>query len=374
MNFSLFSFSFSFYIVMSPCHSFHECPLRSYSLLIINKEKQTIVTGTDELFDILGYKEPHQLIGKSIHLLNPQKKKDHYVLHHTSSRHIPFEICIHHDPLTNAKDLDYWLIRPLDNRHSNTLGPVTILRLSPFGTIENAYPSVDFPQKHTELQHQPIMSFIHESDLITVCQRLSKTRYKSHHTLRIRWLNHHPRQSTHQTADAFQWVMLTVMNAPRRLSCSSLDDPQSRPICIVRVLYDSPEEAPPPVSINDCLRLACFEAIHLLTSQLSQGTLQLHNWIDSIHAALDQGKAYLLEFIAHLLSYALDFTNELGILYHPPIQECSTKEDDLDMEDMINKKKYKVYSNTTTPMIKVYDNNKQLWSIPLFRKNCYQKL
>lgn len=342
-------------------HSFYKCPLRSSSLLIVNKEKQTIVTATDELLDILGYHESNQLLGKSIQLLNPIKKESFHLLKHKSTGYIPFEICIHHDPLANTVDLDYWLVHPVNitSQQNTMLGPVTILRLSPFGTIENAYPSIDFPQINSELQHRPIMSFVHESDVRQLCEKVSKTKYKSHHTLRIRWLDRSSHSSSDQ--DNFHWVMLTVMNAPRRLSCSSFDDLQSWPICVIRIVYESEQDiqglrAP----VNYCWKTIWLDALHGLVEQARRGSFELYRLVQSIHLALDQGKSYLVEFFAHALSYLLEFANELKYCYLSEMDKVECVK--IKME---NKKKNSKYSNT--PSIRVYDND-TIYTIPFITK------
>lgn len=362
----------------SDCHSFHDCPLRSSSLLIVSKEKQTIVTATDEVFDILGY-DPKDLVGKSINLLDPrqyfdtEKQKDCFTLCHESYGNLPFEICIHHDPLTNATDLDYWLIRPVNALCKKTSSPFTILRLSPFGTIEHAYPSNQFPQQTAQLKGHPIMSFVHESDVRSMCEKLCHIRRRTHHTFRVRWLRLlHPKE-THNDQD-FEWVSFTVMNSPRRPSCDAANDPQSRPICIIR-----PDQEH-KVETSSCSNISSFSTPYLLTGLVS-GTIRLlwegtsvgfssfFEMVEDLHTALDQGKLYMIEYLTHVLTHTLKMINEL--MY---FSEGSKKEEKMvymkhqhKIEDhsLLKEKKKTRFFGLSTIKVAVENN---IWSVPLYMK------
>ncbi|CAO3656433.1 unnamed protein product [Mucor hiemalis] len=373
---------------LADCHSFHDCPLRSSSLLIVNKEKQTIVTATDEIFDILGY-EPTQLVGRSVNILDPRrkyykdeegKKKERFTLRHESFGQIPVEICIHHDPLTNATDLDYWLIRPLSTVLGGGLAPtaslpITILRLSPFGTIEHAYPSTQFPQQLQELKGRPIMSFVHESDVRPLCEKLCNIKKRIHHTFRIRWLRlFHPQEE--HTEDDFDWVTFTIMNSPRRLSCDAAYDPQSRPICIIRPAAAVTEEKSNQHKLQQqqCASLMSFSTPYLLTGLVS-GTIKLL-WdgtsigvnqflqiMEAMHDALDSGRTYLIEFLGHLLMHALKMVNE--VIYFSSLDEYMNEDDMKKTNKKEEKKnKYHLYGLST---VKV-DVDNSVWSVPLYIK------
>lgn len=359
------------------CHSFHDCPLRSSSLLIVSKEKQTIVTATDEVFDILGY-DPKELVGKSINLLDPrqhydaEKKKDCFTLCHESFGQLPFEICIHHDPLTNATDLDYWLIRPVNTLRKKTSSPFTILRLSPFGTIEHAYPSNQFPQQLAQLKGHPIMSFVHESDLRSMCEKLCHIRRRTHHTFRVRWLHLlHPRE-THNDQD-FEWVSFTVMNSPRRLSCDAVNDPQSRPICIIRPDQEHKLEThcssfPTPYLLTGLVS----GTVRLLWEGTSLGVSTFFELMEGMHTALDQGKIYMIEYFAHLLTHALKMVNEL--MYFS--DGLNKKEEDMvymkkqqfkiDDHHLLEEKKKKNHLYGLSSVKVSVENN--IWSVPLYMK------
>jgi hypothetical protein len=272
-------------------HYFHNCPLRSSSLMIVHKEKQTIVSATDEVFNMLGY-EPAQLVGKPVSILEPSRSKQGYFLQASHGK-VRFELCIHFDPLANAKDLEYWLLRPVQNQ-SISSGPVTILRLSPFGTIEHAYPCLEFPQQPHELKGQPIMSFVYPSDVGPLCQKLSKIPSRLYTTFRIRWLKYHPK---HAQEHQYEWVSFTVMHNPKK---SFAEDPQSRPVCIIRPLQE--EQLSPSV-----LALA----FNMLAEQTRCGVNTLYQALEALHLAIDQGKSYLIEFLAHMITQILTVTCEL---------------------------------------------------------------
>lgn len=379
---------------LSDCHSFHDCPLRSSSLMIVNKEKQTIVTATDEIFDILGY-EPTQLVGRSVNILDPRrkyykdeegKKKERFFLRHESFGQIPMDICIHHDPLTNAMDLDYWLIRPLATvlggglTTSTTTAnlPITILRLSPFGTIEHAYPSTQFPQQLHELKGRPIMSFVHESDVRPLCEKLCNIKKRIHHTFRIRWLRlFHPKEE--HTEDDFDWVTFTIMNSPRRLSCDAAYDPQTRPICIIRPAAMEETQSQPyrmHQQNQQCASIMSFSTPYLLTGLVSGtikllwdgtslGVNQLLQLMEAMHAALDSGRTYLIEFLGHLLMHALKMMNE--VIYFSSLEEYEHIDNSVHEEEKKKshkKKKYHLYGLST---VKV-DVDNSVWSVPLYIK------
>ncbi|CAO3654783.1 unnamed protein product [Mucor fragilis] len=364
-------------------HSFHDCPLRSSSLLIVSKEKQTIVTATDEVFNMLGY-EPTHLIGKSVdilHLCSAPKKPSSsgcYTLRHASCGDIPFEICSHFDPLANATDLEYWLIRPA--QHMTTIpniracnntarGPVTILRLSPFGTIEHAYPSSEFPQKLHELRGHPIMSFVYKSDVRFLCERLSKLPRRTFATFKVRWLKQHPR---HDRQDQFEWVAFTVMNSPRRLSCSAVDDPQTRPTCIIRPIYDTTTSTEEVEKKEENIYYALWDTLLL---PVKSGISTIYSALDALHAAMDEGRSYVVQFLGHLITHFLKVSSEL--LYHAALEfEGYPNHSHDDGGESSSSKKEELHvsgsSACDTNTIKVTLDN-CIWSVPLLINNSLHK-
>ena len=77
-------------------HSFDSCPLRtSSSLFIVKQQDQTIVTATDEIFNILGY-SPSDVIGKTIdQLLKPVESPDNTFPLRCIARDKRTVLCIH---------------------------------------------------------------------------------------------------------------------------------------------------------------------------------------------------------------------------------------------------------------------------------------
>ncbi|KAI8879955.1 hypothetical protein K501DRAFT_255842 [Backusella circina FSU 941] len=330
-------------------HSFHNCPLRSSSLMIINSEKQTIVTATDEVFTTLGY-EPHQLIDKSIEILGLRQEKNHYMLQHESfGQMIPFDICVHHDPMSNAADLDYWLIRPITSmmkkvNKNEPMLPATILRLSTFGTVEQAYTCSEFPQDSDQLNGRPIMSFVHESDVRFLCEKLCKVRHrKRYYMFEIRWLC---RGREEHDDDKYIWVEFTVINSPRRRSCSSAYEPQTRPICIIRPLKSNSGTT---AASKGHTFLPNFMFMLAERSRMTEYFVEL---VSVLHMALDQGATYLVEFIAHLLTYTIDVCDEFMYYIRGMSQE----------EKPTKTSKKKCY-----PAVKVSLDD-SIWLVPLTQK------
>ncbi|KAI8062342.1 uncharacterized protein B0P05DRAFT_556614 [Gilbertella persicaria] len=331
-------------------HSFHGCPLRSSSLLIINKQNKTIVTATDEVFDMLGY-EPHHLIGQSIHLLQPQQGIHHSALNHGSLGQIPFDICIHHDPLCQRGNLDYWLIRP--TTALTTSSSFTILQTNQFGTIDQAHASPEFPQMPHELVGHPIMSFVHQEDVRLLCDKFSQIQRLPISSFQVRWLRQHPKYN-HQ---AFDWVSLMVIQIGR------VGDPQTRPICIIR-----PVNKPRQVSFDDSI---CLHLIQWFMTQTKNGMNGIYHTIEAIHIALDQGKVYLLEFLAHAMTSMISLTDDLMQHY------VGIEEDEHVYKDALSnhhkymprkerrRRKKKACHDSLCMSIKVSIDN-YIWSVPLF--------
>lgn len=261
-------------------HTFHECTLRSSSLIIVHKHNQSIVTATDAVFQYLGYSDPHQLLGRSaVQLLNPRHfQNDIYLLQRYDNSDKLFQLCVHHDPFNaNSNHLEYWLLKPLVNTVTTEESALSIMRLSTFGTIDYACLSPEFPQTLYELYGHPIMSYIHSADVLLLCEKLKQCRI--YDTFPIRWLNKHPRH--HNDENDFMWISLTVIHsATTKQHC----DTQTRPLCILR-----PFNHDTTTTFRDLL------------SHYFCGTL-----IDSIHLAIDQGKAYLIEYFAFIIAQALE--------------------------------------------------------------------
>ncbi|ORY97998.1 hypothetical protein BCR43DRAFT_490702 [Syncephalastrum racemosum] len=350
-------------------HSFHDCPLRSSSLLIIDRTKQTIITATDEVFNTLGY-SPVQLIGHNVGLLDLRPLQPRYVntdynsnsdngngghykrymaRHESTGGQVALEICVHPDAMASCADLDYWLLRPLQDapphglfsptlalpqipalETTTDMSPMTVLRLSPYGMIEHAQSigagSLGFG---TDLTGQPIMSFVHPSDVQSLCEGLSQTYKLLHHTFHVRWQrypHHLPTQtqtqaqaqqrrhhSIHKNANKdiahieYEWATLTVMTMPRRLSCTAASDPLSRPICILRPYHPARNPAPPCRLLSSFLRRAHVTLDYYRT----QGQQLLFGCLTAIHTAFGQGKLYMVEYLAHVLITLVDLMADI---------------------------------------------------------------
>ncbi|KAG0170790.1 hypothetical protein DFQ28_003073 [Apophysomyces sp. BC1034] len=294
---------------MSPQHSFHHCPLRSSSLLIVSQAKQTIISATDEVFDLLGY-TPSQLIGHNLAILDLQKSHPNRVLaRHESQGQVPLEVCLHPDPLDAAAGLDYWLLRPAYTPHTllspslsipqiptptQSSSPITIVRLNNYGTIELVHPSAALKQTVSDLVDRPLLSFLHPSDVKTVCESLRPTYKQTYHTFQIRWRSHD---------GTYEWTALTVMNAPRRLSCAAVDDPLSRPICILRPIR-SDTSCAAAASTNTFLWF--LSMFHGARSTVDIWTESMESVLEAMKLALHHANGYMVEFFAHLLTSVAD--------------------------------------------------------------------
>lgn len=266
----IFSFLYLFLFIMSSSHSFHECSLRSSSLLIIHKQTQSIISATDNVFQHLGYKDPHELIGKSVSILNTRhfhSNNNMYLFQCRDHSDKLFHLCVHQDPFNTSSSLEYWLLKPFRGTADDHC-PLSVLRLSSYGTVDYAYLSHEFPQAMSELHGHPIMSYIHPSDVLFLCQRLKQC--KIYDTFQVRWLNTHPRYG----GDDYSWISFTVISA-------TTHDPQTRPICILR-----------PVD-NTSRGGLVFSFISAYLG---------HAFVESIHRAIDQGKTYLMEYFAYIMS------------------------------------------------------------------------
>ncbi|KAI9478033.1 MAG: hypothetical protein EXX96DRAFT_608625 [Benjaminiella poitrasii] len=402
-------------------HSFDCCPLRSSSLLIIDKAKQTIVTATDEVFDILGYKETTQLLNKPIEILRPRpyaKRANHFLFQHAETgKSVPFEVCRHQDPMSNAAttDLEYILMRPFvqcppmnekKTARRTKVGPVTVVRLSPFGMIEHACPSSEFPQSIYELVGQPIMSFIHPSDLRTLCQQLSKVPqqrlYVTH--FRARWL-----VTGGCDIDVFDWVSLTVMNLLPRDTAVHESNNSVYPICIIRpIQHDMIQQqqndaldysGPLPFFIS--FVSVCLDSISCLLHQLWEqlGSTSQSSVIhmlcrstvltEELYSTLWQATTYVSEFLDHTASHLKSMLFELAeclaflrvvegdgngkqpqktkvrdstVMNGSELHLLSPKENKRKNHDVCS------INDTKSKTIKVLSDD-SIWSVPLFKNN-----
>ncbi|KAI8886060.1 hypothetical protein K501DRAFT_283970 [Backusella circina FSU 941] len=238
------------------------------------------------------------LIGKSIHRLD-LKLSSHLaaipecLLRHSNGRHLLFQVCIHQDPLgcnSNNNGLDYWLIRPNGTPATlQTTVPVSVLCLSPYGTIEQAQLAPSFKQTVSELLGRPVMAFVYENDVESLCNGLANAtsphRTPNDSPLLIRWSKLPVLVSTEESLN-YDWFAFTLMGEPK-------------PICIVRPLQIETCEGGGlvvPSSVLDQLR-AYFKGAH-------------DDLIERLEVSVHQGRVYLAEFYHHAISYLIKILSD----------------------------------------------------------------
>ncbi|KAI8150240.1 hypothetical protein BJV82DRAFT_586410 [Fennellomyces sp. T-0311] len=306
-------------------HSFDSCPLRtSSSLFIVHQRDQTIVTATDEIFDILGH-SPADVIGKNIGQLLETLHDDTFprrcVARDTRGTRIKFQACIHRDPLqTTTGALDYWLVRPLDppgqkkiSRHNRFTLPTdatTVLMLSPYGIVDRVYHVM-----HQELQPaspatrqligMPIMAFIHSEDLQILCGQLNMTYRRIQPTFDVRWL-----ANGSSKEDEYQWITVTGMPQSKFKKSAQIT-------CVIE-----------PITVQEDRRLieAIYDTLRSLYDDLTQKAAS--------------GKAYVLEFLGHILMSIVPITSsndEKRALSNQPTFIAVQKTDTIEMVPLVYK-------------------------------------
>ncbi|KAI9496309.1 hypothetical protein BDB00DRAFT_142456 [Zychaea mexicana] len=295
-------------------HSFDSCPLRtSSSLFIVKQQDQTIVTATDEIFNILGY-APSDVIGKTIsQLLKTIPSPDNTfplrcVARDKRGTRIKFQACIHRDPLlhrtTTAPNematapLDYWLVRPLNQEktsrryrrqqhHRFTLpaDATTVIMLSPYGIVDRIYHVIDQELQPAssatrQLIGMPIMAFIHSEDLQILCGQLNMTYRRIQPTFDVRWLTKGYSSKDENDMDAadeyYQWITVTGMPITHQ---SARLKRRSQITCVIE-----------PIALHERDR-GLVETI--------QDMLEL--LYDALVEKATAGKIYVLEFLEHVL-------------------------------------------------------------------------
>ncbi|ORZ15238.1 hypothetical protein BCR42DRAFT_492168 [Absidia repens] len=283
------------------CHSFDTCPLRSSSLLIVQHDQQVIVTASDEVFDMLGY-HADQLISQPLSVLSlstlHQKTRQVVKTRHAITKQwIQLEVCVHHDPFSTASGLDYCLIAAKSNKpqpQPQPLSTVTLVGLNAYGSIVHAYPASEFPHPSScDLVGRPIMSFIHTDDVRPLCRLLRKSTThplppsstKDDYTMDVRWLRSTRLATT--TVDTiheseFEWMHITIVNPTIYSHVPALN---GRPICLLRP--------------SSCSSVSSFSAL------------------DSLGAALENGRIYCMEFLQHLLACLVQLIHDLAVASPP---------------------------------------------------------
>ncbi|KAI8382264.1 hypothetical protein BD560DRAFT_386115 [Blakeslea trispora] len=271
-------------------HSFSNCPLRSCALLITHHQTQSIVTATDDMLDLLGY-QLADLIGHSVHhALQIQLSSNLTLdipecsLRHAKGYTVYCQICIHQNPLNSYHCLDYWLIRLQEPSVSTWSSSLSILRLSAYGTIEQVSHATSLPQSTAELMGRPVMAFVYQDDVQSLCARLSYPTYTS--PMFIRWSRLPCLMSASakeiQESVYYDWVAFSV-------DVGNL----YRPVCLIRPLQitrDDTEEN--SMALADHLLTAWWIQYQPLLSQYYYQTRTYvsefyqyfsHYWSDRIH-------------------------------------------------------------------------------------------
>lgn len=290
-------------------HSFSSCPLRSSSLLITNHATQCIVTATDEVLDLLGY-SMSDLVGHSIHSLNFQLSSQlsfipECTIQHANGDILDFQVCVHQDPLGGSSCLDYWLIRrksPINDQEGMLSqqaqqAAISVIRLSPYGTIEQVQPSPHFKQSISELIGRPVMAFVYQDDVEPLCASLSKICSIHQHQaivdpLFIRWSKLPCFISTmdYESSLNYDWMSFTLM-------ASSVNTP-IRPICIIRPLQVDTEE--------DKVLVIQQHDSSLLSQLLDYSKFICNNLKNTFEESATTSKIYLNEFYHHVVSSLLE--------------------------------------------------------------------
>lgn len=360
-------------------HSFSNCPLRSSSLLIAHHTTQSIVTATDDVLDLLGY-SMSELLGQSMIQSLQLKLSPHiasYIpectIQHANGSILHFQVCVHQDPLGGSSCLDYWLIKLLstdqDEQEQQELSSavvpcnnaISVIRLSPYGTIEQVQPSPALRQPVEELMGRPIMAFIYQDDVEPLCSSLSnicsthKQQQLQQHSLFIRWstLSHLLSTSLldHEDSLNYDWMSFTLMANQQQNSAVI------RPICILRPLQ---------IILKESTRQENQGVVVIRDTLFDQIADQCNLLYQVVQQSANHSKAYLLEFYHHLVSSLLEMIT--AYLFHHPQQQSyctinsSSKGNSIQVVD--NQQVFQVpllqKSTTTT---KSNDNNSFVWNL-----------
>ncbi|CAO3630120.1 unnamed protein product [Cunninghamella echinulata] len=324
-------------------HSFDACSLRSSSLLIVHHEQQVIVTASDELFDLLGY-HSGQLIEQPLSLLSFSTKTGKQcqrlkIRHAKTKQWIKLQICIHHDPFSTSSGLDYCLValtnetmHPYDNDQrrvqkattTTTNTNVNLIGLNSYGTIIHAYPTFPFPQSTSrQLIGRPIMAFVHNDDILPLCQLLRKctsgelynNNCQRHEealneaTLSIRWLY------SCLDSNRYEWMQLTVVNPSIYHQVPSLS---GQPICLLRPIHS--------LNKNKNSALSVLPSFLYLWDSIENGKLYCHEFINHVILSLTQ---LIYDLIPTRLITALDHRHHHSLMMIPHKKLITIKETDL---------------------------------------------
>jgi hypothetical protein len=290
-----------------------------------------IVTATDEVLDLLGY-TMSDLVGHSIHNFNFQLSAQlstpipECTIKHANGNRIGFQVCIHQDPLGESSCLDYWLIRPKqeaenDDKSSamilSTSTMLSIIRLSPYGTIEQVQPSPYFKQSISELIGRPVMAFVYHDDVEPLCSSLSKIcsihkrkqqqqqQQQQSSPLFIRW-SRLPCLFEHkddQESLNYDWISCTLMaNSPQQ------QQQVIRPICVIRPLQVQQQEETEHTTL--IVHVSLFEQLIKYCKCIYGQMMQVVE--ESAHSS----KIYMNEFYQHVVASLTEMVATIMYFHH----------------------------------------------------------
>ncbi|KAI7894988.1 uncharacterized protein EV154DRAFT_413917 [Mucor mucedo] len=236
-----------------------------------------------------------ELLQHSIHSLNFQLTSNlssipSCTIRHANGQLLNFQVCVHQDPLGGSSCLDYWLIRShSDIIEPNTAAAISVIRLSPYGTIEQVQPSRNFKQPISELLGRPVMAFVYQDDVEPLCASLAKIcsvhkQYPAQDPLFIRWSRLPCLISSsekEETSLDYDWMSFTLMSSNNNIAVGN----SIRPICILRPLQCEQEE-------TMVIHVSLFD--------------QFVDYYQSLCEAAKHSKVYLSEFYNHVLSSLIE--------------------------------------------------------------------
>ncbi|CAO3633802.1 unnamed protein product [Mucor hiemalis] len=254
-------------------------------------------------------------------------------IQHANGEILEFQVCIHQDPLGGTSCLDYWLIRRHQIATSDIpLPSLSVLCLSPYGTIEQVQPSIHLNQPLSELIGRPIMAFIYQDDVESLCSSLSKIcslhkpiQPQQQPPLFIRWsrLPYLITPSNHDDSNSlnYDWMSFTLS--------STTTTRATKPICILRSLKVEDDTS---TNNSACEEDALVIHVSLFSQFLDCFKLIYSHLMQAIEESTESSKIYMAEFYQHVMSSLVEIlTMYLGsgshsnsTVNHVPITATTT--------------------------------------------------
>ncbi|KAI8339929.1 hypothetical protein BC941DRAFT_418940 [Chlamydoabsidia padenii] len=305
-------------------HTFNTCPLRCFSLFIVDSLTHKIVLATKEICTLLGYL-PSQLIGQNLTVLNLQHLDDHHCVfrHESSHSRVAFKVCTHHEPTLG---LDYWCLHAVSPQwnsntglyHNNMDMPshMNILRLDSRGIINYCLGNDDY----LPMVGRSLPSLIHMDDRQRLVDGLNEQRQTTFQVLFLRLLTNDDTTAKHHDKNyagvTYHWICLTMLTVPKRRSYGGVhyDDIMSRQQLVI--IRPATHPSTPSTFITSSSSSSSSSSSFMIWSfrglqamRIMFGFclgLALEAWFTT-WGTIYQGQRYLVEFLAHLLISVLDF-------------------------------------------------------------------